>query len=149
MRVQMITALGAGLLLSGCATILEGTSQDITVMVNPPEGTCDVTRKGETLGQIAQGSPTVQVSKSRHNIEMKCASQGFKPANVTVRSSVSPGGVASIVFVDFGAVDYVTGALNSYPEKVSVTLEKADIAAPLPPTEKAPQGPTVKTNKQP
>lgn len=135
MRTYVMLAV-AGVMLGGCATIIEGTEQDIAVTVNPPEATCDATRRGQALGQIAPGKATLHVSKSRHNIEMKCMSPGFEPAVVSVRSSVSPGGVASIVFVDFGAVDYVTGALNSYPEKVAVTLSPKMPAAPEPVTSK-------------
>ena len=48
--MRIVAVLAAGLLLQGCATIVEGTGQNVSVATNPPGATCTVDRAGARLG---------------------------------------------------------------------------------------------------
>ncbi len=118
-----ILLLLAGTLLSGCASVIDGTSQVITVATDPPAATCSAFRQGAPLFQTSAGHSRAIVSKSRHAIDLTCTAPGFEDTSVAVNSSISAMGVASMATFDFGITDYATGALNKYPDSVTVTLK--------------------------
>ena len=121
MRAPLI-AVGL-LALTGCATIVEGTSKTITIATNPPTASCAVSRKGEELGRTTPTSQQLTVSKSRNPLTVACTAPGHRSTTVFVDSNVTAAAVASIAFIDLGVVDYATGALNDYPPTVLVSLE--------------------------
>ena len=102
--------------------MFEGTSQTVTVNITPEHATCIAEREGATIGSVQGPSGALHISKSRHDVILKCSADGYKSASSKMESSASTGGVASIFFFDFGITDYATGALNKYPETISVTL---------------------------
>lgn len=106
----MKTAIISALILSGCATITNGTRQDITFA--PPEHqVCAVTRVDGFLGSVQADTPTLTVERNRHPITLDCG------GSVTVyEPSINAAGYTSIGLIDFGLVDFATGALWSYGE---------------------------------
>ena len=127
----------ATLLLSGCATIVKGSTQDLNINTDPAGAACDLSRAGVVIATVDPTPGTVQVKKDKNNIEVKCKKSGYTetsgqiPANFegwTV-GNVLIGGIIGI------AVDYGSGALNNYepelfvkltPEKFASTEERAD-----------------------
>lgn len=114
--------------LAGCATIVEGTTQNITVEVVPPTGTCVLTREGETLGASTPDNRVVKVSKSMKDITFDCTAPGHEPKREVLSSSLSPATVASFFLLDFGLVDAATGAWKKYPERVTLVLQRSSAA---------------------
>ncbi|MGK9164926.1 hypothetical protein KXR53_01440 [Inquilinus limosus] len=113
----------AALSLSGCASITEGTSQEIRVDVTPAVASCSGTRKGAPTGTYDPVSHIYKVDKSRNDILFTCKAPGYRDKTVTLVSSASGWGVAGALTLDFGLVDYATGALNKYEPTLTVTLE--------------------------
>lgn len=106
----MKTAIIAALVLSGCATITNGTSQDITFAV-PEHQVCAVSRVDGVLGSVQASSPTVTVERNRHPITLDCGD------SVTVYTpEINAAGYTSIGLIDFGLVDSITGAMWEYRE---------------------------------
>lgn len=60
--------VGLGLLLSGCATIIEGTGQSINVTTAPPGANCTIDRAGARLGQVSPTPGTLRIDKSKNDI---------------------------------------------------------------------------------
>ncbi len=113
------------LLLSGCASITQGTSQTLIFNIEPKEARCVVTRDGDgQLGVVTQSQNTLQVSKDKDDILVNCRADGFKPFALKIASSASGAGVAGAVFIDLGIVDLMTGAMWKYPEQHNIFLEK-------------------------
>lgn len=132
MRFVLSVGLVLGLLsVGGCATVLDGTRQSMRINSSPRSAVCEATRQGEVLGSTSASSPVLQLTKSRHDILLTCSAPGYETASAVVPSSTSSNGVASIFIFDLGITDYVTGALNEYPNMASVTLKpiKVDGAA--------------------
>ena len=50
------------LILTGCASILDGDSQEIKIKTTPPGATCQFIRKGEVIGSIAETPLTSHVA---------------------------------------------------------------------------------------
>jgi len=108
--------------LAGCATVLEGTSQTITVDVAPPSGICEVRRQGEYLGTSTPQRRAVTVGKSQHDLEFTCSAPGYQTKTETLSSAMAAATVASFFLLDLGIVDAATGAWKKYPDRVGIML---------------------------
>lgn len=129
MRVLGMAAFCAA--LGGCASITEGTSQNITVDVSPDSGTCVLSRKGQEIGVSLPGQRVVKVSKESADIRFQCTAEGYQPKDDVLSSSLSPATVASFFLLDFGIVDAATGAWKKYPERITIVLQP--LPKPTPP----------------
>jgi hypothetical protein len=121
---RSVGLVAVALSLGGCASIVEGVDQKIKIAVSPPEATCTAVRKGETIGQTGNGNDVLDVSKSRFALDLTCASDGYVAKTTTVESEPSAWGIVGAIVIDYGVIDYATGALNKYPDEVQVMLEK-------------------------
>ncbi|WP_158745104.1 hypothetical protein [Acidisphaera sp. L21] len=67
------------LLLSGCAAILEGTVQTITVRTAPIGASCTATRRGDVIAQIASTPAQIQFHRDGGDITVTCQKPGWDP----------------------------------------------------------------------
>ena len=112
------------LTLAGCASITQGTSQVLTVNLEPKETMCQATRDGDgTLGSIPYQNPTLNISKDKDDIIVSCKADGYKPKVIKIASSATTAGVTGVL-LDFGITDMVTGAMYKYPDSHNIALEK-------------------------
>ena len=112
-------------LITGCASITQGTNQTLIFNIEPKEARCIVTREGDgQLGLVSQSQNTLQVSKDKDDILVSCKADGYKPFALKITSSASGAGVAGAVFIDLGIVDLMTGAMWKYPDQHNISLEK-------------------------
>ncbi|RDV01026.1 hypothetical protein [Undibacter mobilis] len=123
---------GAGFLV-GCASIVEGTTQTITVDVVPPTGTCIVMREGEQLGISTPEKRAVTVSKSKNNLSFDCSAPGYQSKTQILSSDLAAATVASFFLLDLGIVDAATGAWKKYPSNVTVVLQQLPPPPPAAP----------------
>ena len=129
-------------LLSACATIVNGSSQTVTVSTTPPAATCTVDRVGARIGAVAQTPGSVRLDKSKNDLSVTCSKPGFQTATVTKPPSFSgatfgniiAGGVIGVV------VDAASGANYEYPSDIRLELA-AETPPALPPL--ALQSPTL------
>lgn len=100
--------LCASFALTGCATVTNGTQQAIDF--TPPAGqVCEVMQDGRHIGTVRQAESMLVVQRMNKPVNLVC--EEF----VTVyRPAINKEGYTSIMFIDFGLVDYITGALWSY-----------------------------------
>lgn len=114
----LIPALG---LVAGCATMTQGTSQDISVLTPGVEGaTCVVANeRGAVIAQVS-ASGRVRIAKSRRPLAVRCEKPGFRSGQAELKPSMSS---RARVQAPLGyAVDGLSGAMWSYPPEVSVGL---------------------------
>ena len=122
--MHRFAALALIALLPACATIVEGTSDNVTLSTNPAGATCTIDRNGERVGAVATTPGSVRVGKSRHDLTVACTREGYQPATTTASSSftgttfgnILAGGLVGV------AVDAASGANNRYPSEVKVDL---------------------------
>ena len=62
---------------TGCATILAGKSQTVTVNTNPPGARCELFREGRVIGTIDNTPGAVTLLKTKHDIDVLCRKDGF------------------------------------------------------------------------
>ncbi len=115
----------ASFVMSGCASITQGTSQTIAFNLEPPETRCDLSRDGEgQIGSISSKNNTLSTGKDKDDIIAKCNAPGHKQKIVRVKSSTQAAGVVGGIFLDLGITDMITGAMWKYPDDVTVALDK-------------------------
>jgi membrane-associated protease RseP (regulator of RpoE activity) len=120
--------LGIACVLSGCASITEGTTQDISVVTNPPGASCAFERQGMVIARISQTPQTVNVTKRKYDITIKCNKPGFQEAAYLNHSGVTAviaANVATDLLLTAGIssiIDSSTGADNKYDSAVNITL---------------------------
>ncbi len=115
----------ASFVMSGCASITQGTSQTIAFNLEPPETRCDLSRDGEgQIGSISVKNNTLSTGKDKDDIIAKCNAPGHKQKIVRVRSSTQAAGVVGGIFLDLGITDMIIGAMWKYPDDVTVALDK-------------------------
>jgi hypothetical protein len=108
--------------LPGCASIVEGTDQEITIKTDPSSAICEARQKGKLVGSTSARSPVLTVGKSRKDLIITRLAEGYEPQTARIESGTSGWGVAGAVTLDLGITDYMTGALNKYPEAISVVM---------------------------
>ena len=121
-------AFGAALLaafaLSGCATVLDGTSQPITVTTSPQNGAlCTLSNPEGSWTVVTPG--TVQVEKSEYDLIVHCAKAGHPDGTATIPADFSAWTLVNIPFGVVGiGVDAATGAWNEYPDGYHVSMSQ-------------------------
>ena len=111
--------------LGGCSTIVNGSSQQISVQTPNANGaSCELKSPD---GQYFLTTPgTVTVAKSKHNLAVKCTKDGFSDGITTITSTfegmtlgnVLIGGVIGV------GIDAASGAMNQYPNSIQVQMQK-------------------------
>lgn len=126
-HVSCLLAALPVLLVSGCASITQGTSQTIIMNLEPRETRCVATRDGEgEIGSVTTSNNTLTVSKDKDDIIIKCSAPKHKTKTVRMVSSTQAAGVIGGVFIDLGITDMITGAMWKYPDSINIALEKED-----------------------
>jgi hypothetical protein len=94
--------------LSGCATVFEGTSQEITVVTNPSGALCVFQRQGFEVGRVAETPGTANIRKSKYDITIKCNKPGFQEATYLNHS-----GTTATIAANVAADLILTAGLSS------------------------------------
>jgi len=132
---SLISAASAAALacvcLSGCGTITQGTSQNITITSTPPGGHCDLNRKGEHVATLDKTPGTVKVDKTKNDILLTCTMPGYQEASVNLESGYGAGTFGNIILGGgIGwAIDSASGADNKYPSTANVQFVPVSTAA--------------------
>ena len=121
-------------MLSACATLVNGSSQNVTVSTNPPGASCTLDRIGARIGAIPATPGSVRLDKSKNDLSVTCAKDGYQTATVSRAPSFGgatfgnliAGGVIGVV------VDAASGANYSYPDDIRMDLA-ANPAPAVPP----------------
>jgi hypothetical protein len=122
MRAILLACAGA-LLLGGCATITKGTTQNVVVDTPGVTGaTCTVTTAS---GPQTVSTPGVFIlAKSSAALPVRCSKPGYQEGGGVLGSTFEAmtagnlivGGVIGI------GVDAMSGAMNKYPDQISVPM---------------------------
>lgn len=120
-----LTAL-ALTLLSGCASVTDGTTQTVVFNLSPKETRCVVSREGATLGTVSGKQNTITIGKGAKDVLVSCSAPGHEDATQRLISKTQTSGVVGGFFLDLGITDMVTGAMWKYPNDITIVLEKSE-----------------------
>ncbi len=128
MRFRALIAAAMLPCVGGCASVFEGTHEDISVVTNPVGATCTFEREGKPIGSVVNTPGTLTVRKSKYDITIKCNKSGYQEA-AYINHSGTTATIAANVAVDLiltagisSIVDSADGADNKYDKVVNVTL---------------------------
>jgi len=114
-------------LLGGCASIVDGTNQSLSVKTvstagDVPGAECQLENSKGTWFVTTPGSVTVHRAYGVLNVN--CTKDGFQPAVQTAQSSTKPMAFGNAIFggVIGAGVDVTTGAAYDYPELITVLM---------------------------
>ncbi len=125
MPVRVPAALAVvSLLVSGCSSIIEGTTQEVFINTNPAGAACDFLREGQRIGRVDPTPGAATVKKTKHDILIECVLAGYQKATYHNKSDVAGATFGNIVLGGgIGwAIDSAAGADNKYTSPVNVTL---------------------------
>ncbi len=114
------------LLLSGCATIVSGTTQSVSVTTAPVTGAmCSLTNP-EGTWYLPMTPSSVVIHKSASYLNIDCQKAGYYDGYARVKSHLRPmilgnaivGGAIGV------GVDAFDGAAFSYPTNIQVPMEQ-------------------------
>jgi hypothetical protein len=154
-RTRAIGALGAvGLTLSACASVIEGTTQQIVVNTDPPGADCGLYREeGVRIAAIQKTPGKALIEKTKNDIWIVCVKPGYQQATYFNHSGVAGAAFVNVIGGVFtlgistvigAAVDSSNGADNKYDSPVTLSMvanspELPEGPAVLPQTFSAPK----------
>ena len=111
--------------LGGCASITNGTTQEIRVSSDPDSAECALTHEGELLGTVTTPAK-VKVKRGSRMIRVDCRKEGYEDGRVYMNARYGTATVGNLVFFPVVsiamAVDQQSGASYGYDEAVLVRL---------------------------
>ena len=112
----------SAILLSGCATIIDGSSEKIGITTGAVQGAHCVLSNGE--GQWSVITPgKVTVERSKHDMKVTCSKQGYQEVSQTIPSDLNGWALVNfaLAVVPLG-VDAATGAINDYDDMTNIPM---------------------------
>ncbi len=123
------------IVLTGCVSPLEDTTQDMTIVTDPPGATCVLVRTSMELGTIPSTPGTVHISKGRYDIKVTCNKAGYREAVYISRSAhTEPVLNNNAPRPDNGHytldqnLNYLDSGTMMYEKAVKITMRKLDDA---------------------
>lgn len=131
MKTTTTIAAAAVLALSGCASIIQGGTQPVTIRSVPDGAAITVSnRNGE---KVHAGTAPVTLTLNRgagyfkpESYTIVVSKDGFDRKEMTITGTLSGWYIGNIVFgglIGMLAVDPVTGAMYTLPDAVTATLD--------------------------
>jgi len=114
-------------MLAACSSIVEGTSQSISIDTSPSDARCEFVREGQIIGVVDPTPGAVFLDKTKHNINVNCSLDGYEEARAFIKSEVA-GATFGNIILGGGIgwiIDSASGADNKYQEYINVTLTPA------------------------
>ncbi|HEY2071716.1 MAG TPA: hypothetical protein VGG48_19305 [Rhizomicrobium sp.] len=124
MKIHQLTVLAlAGIALSGCATIINGTTQSVSISTPPVAGAqCTLTSSEGTWYVTTPGSVTVH--KTKNDLNATCKKDGYQDATTVIPSKFNATTVGNVLLggvIGIG-VDAASGANYSYPDATEIPM---------------------------
>ena len=134
MKLQTIAAAAIlGTALSGCASIIKGSSEEIAVATPPaPGANCTLTSPRGTWNVTTPAN--VKVLRSIKDMDIVCNKDGYQTASTKIPSGVEPWTFGNIVLgglLGLG-IDAYSGAMGKYPHDFQVQMKPSGTAADAP-----------------
>lgn len=131
MRISFAALLLASTQIVGCASIVNGQNQSLSVETRTqggesiPGATCKLTNNKGSWFVTTPGSTTVQ--RSLEELAVKCEKEPIEAGVASFKSSTKAMAFGNILFGGFigAGVDIATGAAYDYPALLTVLMGKS------------------------
>ncbi len=135
MKIKLMSATFAGLMLSGCATIVNDPNIPVTASFSDgSEGSCEFRNKRGFWSADMPG--TVMIRRSDDSLIYQCETEDGRKSSGAITSEIESGKLAaSVIFWDLGITDAITDKHRTYQGNIVIPVKKAEE-----PVEEASQG---------
>ena len=125
---SVIAAMGF-LLLAGCATIVDGTHQNVQVLTTPVKHASCVASNSKGRWHSDSESNSMMVHRAYGALAITCHKKGYVSASKTVESNIKAMAFGNIIFGGpLGAViDVADGAAYDYPDTITLPMKKSRV----------------------
>jgi PDZ domain len=122
---RVLLLCSVAMLVAGCSTLTEGTSQSIAVETTPRGATCSLTRDGQLVATVDETPGTAVVPRGQDDIDIACVKTGVGQGSFTDHSDVAAAAFSNAITAGAGfVVDYATGAYRKYQSDVRIALDR-------------------------
>ncbi len=116
-KASMAAVLALSASSSGCATLLVGTHQDVSLVSDPPRATAHVAGAGEVR------TPGVLSVERRKQNRVEFTAEGYENLEVTIERKVNPLVLGNIFFLPALIADFLAGGAYTLESEVRVEME--------------------------
>ncbi len=137
-KISMLGGICLMLSVTSCASIVEGSSQEVMVNSAPSGAHCDVYRLGVAIAEISKTPGSATIKKRNKPIAISCSKPGYETTTAVAKSDLAAWNLGNIVIgglIGF-TIDWIDGAWNKYDSPVTVALPAS--APGTPPNQDAP-----------
>lgn len=131
-----LLALGfLALQIGGCATVINGTSQDVNIDTpNAAKAECTLSNRSMEQPLTVVTPATVRVPRSGGDLGVTCEREGYHPASGRIGSLFTGTTVGNVLIGGLigVAVDATSGANNRYPRDIEIYLTRLGETEPDP-----------------
>lgn len=123
MRFSAIAIAAACVALSGCATVIDGSSEKIGITTGEVTGArCTLSNGRGQWSVITPGK--VKVERSKHDMKVVCSKPGLPDTTATIPSDLNGWALVNFAILDLPGlgVDAATGAINDYDDTTRVHM---------------------------
>lgn len=146
-RAVAATLLACG--TCGCASVVSGTSQTLTLDTVPAGADCSLMRKGLVIGRVNPTPGAVLVQRTRDDITVTCTRDGYQTGTFVNKSGLEAVTFGNIILGGLigVAIDSASGANNKYDATMRITLipgepgTEQSVAQPAPASPQPPEPP--------
>jgi hypothetical protein len=137
---RSIVLILMSLALTGCASIIEGTSQEVSINTNPAGADCAMKRQDLVIARVNPTPGAATIKKTKYDITILCNKVGYQEATYLDHSG-SAGATWGNIVAGGGigwAIDSASGADNKYDSPVNITLvpvQTVQAVQPVQPTQ--------------
>lgn len=128
--MKKILAIAAMGLVTGCATIFSGTSQNVNIQAVSSESNetlagviCTIRDGSGMIYAIPSNPGSVSIKKGQGALMPECRKKGYKQISYGVGDSFNAITFVNVLFWPGFIVDAATGSMNKYPSHVTVMME--------------------------
>ena len=125
LRIALICLAGVSvLLLDGCASIVSGSTQTVTVSTPPVTGASCVLKNNKGQWRVYSTPGVVNVHRSYDSLNVTCVKRYHRTAHAIETSHTKAVAFGNVFFggIIGGAVDAGTGAAYDYPSNIIVPM---------------------------
>ena len=111
------------LLVPGCASIVEGTTETIAITTPPAEGARCVLTSSEGVYYVTTPG-NAAVHKTKHDLDVICKKDGYQESDAKIQShfnGATAGNILAGGIIGIG-VDAATGADYNYPTEAAIPM---------------------------
>lgn len=121
--MKYILPLFAVTVLAGCATFVDGQTQNVTIKTPGAENARCILQN-EDFKYAVSTDETINMMKSPHDFTVNCLAPGNREKTVLVKREINEWVVANVAngFVPGAAYDYFSRGAFKYPETITVSF---------------------------